>query len=254
MIIDTHAHYDDKAFDNDRHELLTSLEKSGIAAVVNVAADMKSLEDVPRLAHEYDFVYGAIGLHPDNVGALDDGVMDKMRHLLEDPKIVAVGEIGLDYHWNVEPKEVQMEAFARQIELAKEAGKPIMVHSREAANDTMQVIKDTRAYDAGGIIHCYAYSPEMAREYVKMGFYLGIGGTVTFKNARKIKEVVAEIPLESLVLETDCPYLAPEPNRGKRNSSLNLPYVAAKIAKIKGCRKEEVEEITYNNAKKLLGL
>ena len=254
MIIDTHAHYDDKAFDNDRHELLTSLEKSGIAAVVNVAADMKSLEDVPRLAHEYNFVYGAIGLHPDNVGALDDGVMDKMRHLLEDPKMVAVGEIGLDYHWNVEPKEVQMEAFARQIELAKEAGKPIMVHSREAANDTMQVIKDTRAYDAGGIIHCYAYSPEMAREYVKMGFYLGVGGTVTFKNARKIKEVVAEIPLESLVLETDCPYLAPEPNRGKRNSSLNLPYVAAKIAKIKGCRKEEVEEITYNNAKKLLGL
>lgn len=254
MIIDTHAHYDDKAFDNDRHELLTSLEKSGIAAVVNVAADMKSLEDVPRLAHEYNFVYGAIGLHPDNVGALDDGVMDKMRHLLEDPKMVAVGEIGLDYHWNVEPKDVQMEAFARQIELAKEAGKPIMVHSREAANDTMQVIKDTRAYDAGGIIHCYAYSPEMAREYVKMGFYLGIGGTVTFKNARKIKEVVAEIPLESLVLETDCPYLAPEPNRGKRNSSLNLPYVAAKIAKIKGCRKEEVEEITYNNAKKLLGL
>ncbi len=254
MIIDTHAHYDDKAFDNDRHELLTSLEKSGIAAVVNVAADMKSLEDVPRLAHEYNFVYGAIGLHPDNVGALDDGVMDKMRHLLEDPKMVAVGEIGLDYHWNVEPKDVQMEAFARQIELAKEAGKPIMVHSREAANDTMQVIKDTRAYDAGGIIHCYAYSPEMAREYVKMGFYLGVGGTVTFKNARKIKEVVAEIPLESLVLETDCPYLAPEPNRGKRNSSLNLPYVAAKIAKIKGCRKEEVEEITYNNAKKLLGL
>lgn len=254
MIIDTHAHYDDKAFDNDRHELLTSLEKSGIAAVVNVAADMKSLEDVPRLAHEYNFVYGAIGLHPDNVGALDDGVMDKMRHLLEDPKMVAVGEIGLDYHWNVEPKDVQMEAFARQIELAKEAGKPIMVHSREAANDTMQVIKDTRAYDAGGIIHCYAYSPEMAREYVKMGFYLGIGGTVTFKNARKIKEVVAEIPLESLVLETDCPYLAPEPNRGKRNSSLNLPYVAAKIAEIKGCRKEEVEEITYNNAKKLLGL
>lgn len=254
MIIDTHAHYDDKAFDNDRHELLTSLEKSGIAAVVNVAADMKSLEDVPRLAHEYNFAYGAIGLHPDNVGALDDGVMDKMRHLLEDPKMVAVGEIGLDYHWNVEPKDVQMEAFARQIELAKEAGKPIMVHSREAANDTMQVIKDTRAYDAGGIIHCYAYSPEMAREYVKMGFYLGIGGTVTFKNARKIKEVVAEIPLESLVLETDCPYLAPEPNRGKRNSSLNLPYVAAKIAKIKGCRKEEVEEITYNNAKKLLGL
>ena len=156
MIIDTHAHYDDKAFDNDRHELLTSLEKSGIAAVVNVAADMKSLEDVPRLAHEYNFVYGAIGLHPDNVGALDDGVMDKMRHLLEDPKMVAVGEIGLDYHWNVEPKDVQMEAFARQIELAKEAGKPIMVHSREAANDTMQVIKDTRAYDAGGIIHCYA--------------------------------------------------------------------------------------------------
>ena len=254
MIIDTHAHYDDKAFDNDRHELLTSLEKSGIAAVVNVAADMKSLEDVPRLAHEYNFVYGAIGLHPDNVGALDDGVMDKMRHLLEDPKMVAVGEIGLDYHWNVEPKDVQMEAFARQIELAKEAGKPIMVHSREAANDTMQVIKDTRAYDAGGIIHCYAYSPEMAREYVKMGFYLGVGGTVTFKNARKIKEVVAEIPLESLVLETDCPYLAPEPNRGKRNSSLNLPYVAAKIAEIKGCRKEEVEEITYNNAKKLLGL
>ena len=254
MIIDTHAHYDDKAFDNDRHELLTSLEKSGIAAVVNVAADIKSLEDVPRLAHEYDFVYGSIGLHPDNVGALDDGVMDKMRHLLEDPKTVAVGEIGLDYHWNVEPKKVQIAAFARQIELAKEAGKPIMVHSREAANDTMQVIKDTRAYDAGGIIHCYAYSTEMAREYVKMGFYLGIGGTVTFKNARKIKEVVAEIPLESLVLETDCPYLAPEPNRGKRNSSLNLPYVAAKIAKIKGCRKEEVEEITYNNAKKLLGL
>ena len=254
MIIDTHAHYDDERFDEDRDVLIRSFSENGIEAAVTVCADLKSLTDVPLLVEKYDRLFGAAGLHPDDVGDLNAETENIIEDLVNRPGFVAVGEIGLDYHWNVEPREVQKDAFRRQIDIAKRAGKPIMVHSRDAAADTMNVIKESDAATAGGIIHCYSGSVEMAREYVDMGFYLGIGGVVTFGNAKTLKEVVRNIPLSSLVLETDCPYLAPAPYRGKRNSSLYLPYVVSAIAELKECSGEEVIETTRNNVKELLGI
>ena len=254
MIIDTHAHYDDERFDEDRDVLIRSFSENGIEAAVTVCADLKSLTDVPLLVEKYDRLFGAAGLHPDDVGDLNAETEKIIEDLVNRPGFVAVGEIGLDYHWNVEPREVQKDAFRRQIDIAKRAGKPIMVHSRDAAADTMNVIKESDAATAGGIIHCYSGSVEMAREYVDMGFYLGIGGVVTFGNAKTLKEVVRNIPLSSLVLETDCPYLAPVPYRGKRNSSLYLPYVVSAIAELKECSGEEVIETTRNNVKELLGI
>ena len=253
-IIDTHAHYHDEAFDEDRDELLLSLSSCGIGTVVDVAAEAASLAQVEALTEQYGFLYGAAGLHPDEIGSLDEETEAEIRRLLRKPKIVACGEIGLDYYWNKEARELQIEGFRRQIRLAQEAGKPIMVHSREAAADTFSVIREADAWKTGGILHCYSYSLEHARIYADMGLFLGIGGVVTYKNAKKLKEVVREIPLSSLVLETDCPYLSPVPNRGKRNDSRNLPYVAAEIASLKEITAEEVIETTTANARKLLGI
>ena len=257
MIFDTHAHYDDEQFDEDREDLLEKLPQNGVKRVVDVAASADSLARVLEIARTHDFVYAALGLHPDEVGDLSDEVFHFMEENLSDPKVVAVGEIGLDYYWNKEAKAVQEAAFRRQIELALKHKMPINVHSREAADDTLRIIKDY--YGKGdienpGIIHCFSYSVEMAEIYVKMGFVLGIGGVVTYKNGRKLKEVVERIPLDKLVLETDCPYLSPVPNRGKRNSSLNLPYVVREIAALKGVSEEEVEQRTWENACRVYGL
>ena len=298
MIFDTHAHYDDEQFDNDREALLASLfahkecgggsaamDAGRIGAVVDVGSTPESLAKVMAIARLHDSVYAAVGIHPDEVGAITDEVVREIKEDLTDPKTIAVGEIGLDYYWNKEEHDIQEHWFRRQIELAFEYDKPIIVHSRAAAEDTMRVIKDYYGPAAGrtacaaaasaaqetvgdqetidtvakqssrpGIIHCYAYSVEMAREYVAMGFMLGIGGVVTYKNGRKLKEVVQAIPLEYLVLETDCPYLSPEPNRGRRNSSLNLPYVVKAIAELKGVTEQEVEEVTWQNACKVFRL
>lgn len=253
MIIDTHAHYDDEQFDGDREELLGRMEEEGIGAIVNAGSTIASWDRIKQLTEKYSFIYGAVGVHPDEVGTLDQESFQKMRELLECDKIVAVGEIGLDYYWDKEGHDLQKKWFIRQLELAGEKEMPVMIHSREAAADTMEIMKQY----AGGmkaVIHCYSYSPEMAREYVKMGYFIGVGGVVTFKNARKLKETVKEIPLESIVLETDCPYLAPEPFRGKRNSSLNLLYVARQIAAIKEISCEEVIEQTEINARRLYNL
>ena len=205
------------------------------------------------MVQAYPFMYAAVGVHPDEVGALNEERLEEMRKLCEDPKVVAIGEIGLDYYWDKEAREEQRRWFVRQLELARKLGLPVLIHSREAAADTMEVMKE---YGKGlkGVIHCYSYSAEMAKEYVKMGYYIGVGGVVTFKNARKLKETVREIPLTSIVLETDCPYLAPVPYRGKRNSSLYLPYVAEEIAALKQVSFEEVVSQTERNAKDLYGL
>lgn len=257
LIFDTHAHYDDKAFGEDRKELLNSLGAHGIGWVVNVCASIDKLGETVNLMEQYPFVYGAIGVHPDDADQMTEDTLEEIRRLSRHEKAVAIGEIGLDYYWHKkqEEHEVQKRWFRAQMEIAREEKLPFMIHSREAAEDTLTLMKELRAGEmSGGILHCFSYSKEMAREYLNMGLCLGIGGVVTFQNARKLKEVVAYAPLEQLVLETDCPYLAPVPYRGKRNSSLYLPYVAAAIGEIKGIDPEQVIRTTRENARRLLGI
>lgn len=254
MIFDTHAHYDDPAFDSDRDELLNSMEAHGIGGIVNAGTRIDHLMDTVRLTERYPFLYGAVGVHPDELDDIDEEKVQWMKELCRLEKIVAVGEIGLDYHWNTFPKEIQKKWFQRQLVLAKEVNLPVIIHSRDAAQDTFDMMKSEHAGTTGGVIHCYSGSAEMAREYVKLGYYIGVGGVVTFKTGRVLKEVVKTIPLEKILLETDCPYLSPSPNRGKRNSSLNLPYVVEEIARLKEMDPEEVERVTFENAKKMYRL
>ncbi len=251
MIFDTHAHYDDEQFDADRDELLWSMEENGVGAIVNVSASYESCSRVVEMAQRYPFLYAAVGVHPDETGGLNEEKFARLKELCAEEKVVAVGEIGLDYYWDTEPRKVQKKWFIRQLELARETGLPVMIHSRDAAADTLEIIKE---YGRGlrGVIHCFSYSLEMAREYVGMGYNIGVGGVVTFKNGKKLKEIVEEIPLSAILLETDSPYLAPEPNRGKRNTSLNLKYVAQEIAGIKGLTCQEVIEQTEKNARRML--
>ena len=250
-IFDTHAHYDDRAFDRDRDEVLGSLGEKGVAYVVNVGASLEGVKAAAALADRYSFLYSAAGIHPDDAGCMNGDVMAFLEEMCRREKTVAVGEIGLDYHWNRETHEVQKRWFAEQLHLAKEMDLPVNIHSRDAAADTFQVVKEEHGGATGGVIHCYSGSAEMAGEYVRMGYYLGIGGVVTFKNARVLKQVVKEIPLEHLVTETDCPYLAPEPFRGKRNTSANLAYVVRAIAEIKEEDPEKTGEILFENARRL---
>lgn len=254
MIFDTHSHYDDEAFDADRHELLSSMSEKGVGWLVNVGADMASSREAIALAEKYDFVYASLGVHPSETEALTETDMDWLQEHVSHKKVVAIGEIGLDYHWPEPSPDTQKQWFYRQIALAKEVALPVIIHSRDAAAETMQILTETKAYECGGVIHCYSYSPEMAKEYVGMGFYIGIGGVVTFKNAKKLKRTVEEIPLEKLVLETDCPYMAPEPHRGARNDSSMLRYVAEKVAELKGITSEEVIRVTTENAAEMYRL
>ncbi len=253
MIIDTHAHYDDKQFDIDRDEILKSLEAEDVGIVVNASASYRSCERVVKMAQEYPFMYAMVGVHPDHAGELTEETFAEMKKLFNEPKVVAVGEIGLDYYWDNEPRELQKEWFIRQLELAKELNLPVNIHSRDAAEDTFNIMKE-HAKGLKGIIHCFSGSKEMAVEYVKLGFAIGVGGVVTFKNGKKLKEVVEAIPLTSLVMETDCPYLAPVPFRGKRNNSTYLKYVAEEIAQLKGVTYEEVLVQTEKNAREIYGL
>lgn len=257
MIFETHAHYDDEAFDADREELLSSMREAGIGTIVNACASIDGLMDTIALMDQYAFIYGAIGVHPDDADKMTQETLDTVQKLSRHKKAVAIGEIGLDYYWHKEKEEhdIQQKMFRAQMEIAREEKLPFMIHSREAAEDTLNIVREyVKGGMYGGIIHCFSYGKEIAREYLHMGLYLGIGGVVTFKNARRLKEVVEYAPLEQLVLETDSPYLSPEPNRGKRNSSLNLPYVANAIAELKGVTPEEVIELTERNAKELLKL
>lgn len=251
MIIDTHAHYDDEQFDEDREEILGKMQDAGIGMIMDAGSTILSWDKIVKLTEEYPFVYGAIGVHPDEVGNLDETQFARMERLLDKEKIKAVGEIGLDYYWDKENHDLQKKWFRAQMELAKRTGLPMIVHSREAAADTLEEIRAAQDERLRGVIHCFSYSPEMADEYLKMGYYIGVGGVVTFKNAKKLKEVVKMLPLDRILLETDCPYLAPEPNRGRRNSSLNLPYVAAAIGELKGVDADEVVRVTNQNAKKM---
>lgn len=253
MIFETHAHYDDEQFDMDRETLLSSMPEQGVGTIVNVSATYASCQRVVDLVQKYPFMYAAVGIHPDEVGSLNEERFQQMKELCKQEKVVAVGEIGLDYYWDNESHDLQKEWFVRQLDLARELNLPVLIHSREAAADTMEIMKQ-HGQGLKGVIHCFSYSKEMAAEYVKMGFYIGVGGVVTFKNARKLKETVEEIPLTSIVLETDCPYLAPVPYRGKRNNSAYIKYIAEEIAGIKGVSYEEVVEQTEKNARDLYNL
>ncbi len=248
MIFDTHTHYDDDAFQEDRDALIQSLLEGGIEAAVDVASSYESLARCLDLAHKYKHIYCALGIHPDDCGEMNESWIEEIREMASDEKVVAIGEIGLDYYWKNTDPLIQQKWFVRQLQLAKEVNLPVIIHSREAAADTMKIMKENHAEETGGVVHCYSYSKELAREYVKMGFYIGVGGVITFKNARKLVEVVEDLPLDRIVLETDCPYLAPVPYRGKRNSSLYLPYVVEKIAQIKNVSEQEVIDITRENA------
>lgn len=251
MIVETHAHYDDEAFEQDRDSLIKSLPENGIGTVINVSSSLESVKSTIALMEKYPFVYGAVGIHPSDSGELTEESFGWLKEQCTHEKVAAIGEIGLDYHWKEPEKEIQKKWFARQLLLAQELGLPVVIHSRDAAKDTLDMMKAFHAEKSGGVIHCFSYTKEMAAEFLKLDYYFGIGGVVTFSNAKKVKEAVAFIPMEKIVLETDSPYLAPAPNRGKRNSSLNIPYIAEEIARIKGISYEEVVDITRQNAERL---
>ena len=253
-IFDTHAHYDDKAFDEDRESLLEELPKQGIAKVVNVGASLSSWKAARSLAERYDYIYCALGVHPSDTAELTEESFEWLRMQCDYEKCVAVGEIGLDYYWDEPDRDIQKKWFVRQLQLARECKKPAVIHSREAAKDTVDIMTAEKCQEIGGVIHCYSYSKETAKTFLDMGFYIGIGGVLTFKNARKLVETAEYVPMDRIVLETDCPYLAPVPNRGKRNSSLNIPYVVEALAHIKGITEEEVRQAAWKNAHELYGM
>ena len=314
-IFDTHAHYDDKAFDEDREALLAALPRNGIARVVNIGASLASCRRTIALMEKYDYIYGAIGIHPSETAELEGQPLEFTDFLEQQPsetsdaleqwfsetsdaleqqpsetsdfreqqssetsnfreqqspeipdaweqlkamccheKCVAVGEIGLDYYWDEPAREVQKKWFVRQLQLARECALPVVIHSRDAARDTVDIMEAEKAGEIGGVVHCYSYTKETARTFLDMGFFFGIGGVLTFQNARKLKEAVEYIPMDRIVLETDCPYLAPVPFRGKRNSSLNLPYVVSALAQIKGISEEAVRRAAWENGLRLYGM
>ena len=253
MIFDTHAHYDDSQFDADREEVLAGLPAAGVTRICDVSASADSLARVRAIADSHDFAYGAVGLHPDEVGDLTPAVMAEMREDLKDPKIAAVGEIGLDYHWEENPpKEHQWDVLRRQLALATELDLPVIIHDRDAHADCFAIVSEFPTLR--GVFHCYSGSVEMARELWKRGWYVGFDGPLTYKNARKTVEVAAEAPLDKILIETDSPYLSPVPLRGTRNDSRNLVHVAAKLAELRGMTPEEIIALTMENGKRLFGI
>ena len=256
MIFETHAHYEDEQYHDDRENLLREIFSAGIGKIVNVGSTMETSRKSIELAEAYPEIYAAVGVHPSEIDCLTETSYEELKNMAAGEKVVAIGEIGLDYYWekDEEVRKQQQEVFRQQLKLAREVNLPVIIHSRDAAADTMAILKEEPQRDNPGIIHCYSYSPEMAREFIKMGYFIGVGGVVTFKNARVLKQVVEEIPLERIVVETDCPYMAPEPHRGQRNSSLYLPFIVDKIAQLKSVSGQEVEKTTYENACRVYGI
>lgn len=253
MIFESHAHFDDEAFDEDRDELLSDIKSHGIETIVNVAASLSSVESTLKLSHLYPHVYAAIGVHPSETLELNDENLNLLRQRMKDERCVAVGEIGLDYHFLDEypdpDKKTQKIWFEKQLQLARELNKPVIIHSRDAAADTLEIMKKSEYSSLKFDMHCYSYSKEMVKELNKLDCYYGIGGVITFKNAKKLVEALQEMPINRIMLETDCPYLAPTPHRGERNSSYYLPLVAQRIAELKGLSYDDIVSITCENAK-----
>ena len=258
-IFDTHAHYDDRRFDDDREELLGGMLRSGgVEYVTNIAADMDSVKTTNELTEKYDYIYGALGVHPEGILSLEEEDMETIaRMAAENKKIRAIGETGFDFSGGYPDKETQEKWFRRQIRLAKDLKLPIVVHSRDAAEDTYRVLAseyERREGIINGVIHCFSYAYEEAVKYIRLGFLIGVGGVVTFKNGRKLKDTVSRISLRDIVLETDCPYLCPDPHRGERNSSLYIPYIVNAVAGLKEVTSDEVCEAAMENGKRLYGI
>ena len=252
MYFDTHAHYDDEKFDEDRDELLSSMPENDVTLIVNPGSDLPSSKMAVELTKRYPFVYSAVGVHPHEASTVNDEVLNELRLLTKNPKVVAIGEIGLDYYYDFSPRDIQREAFYKQLELARELNLPVVIHERDACEDCLNII--TQFKDLKGVFHCFSGSWETAKIILDQGWYLSFTGAVTFKNARKAPEVIEKMPIDRLFIETDSPYLAPVPHRGKRNSSLFLPHIAQRIGELKGLTAEEVAAVTMENGKKFFGI
>ena len=249
MLFDTHAHMNDPAFDSDREEMILGLKEKGVESVMNVGCCLESSGDCIKLSEQYPFVYASVGTHPDSADEVNEEVLEQYRRMAQHPKVMAIGEIGLDYYYETIPRQVQQKAFRMQLALAKELDMPVIVHERNAHDDGMRIVKEFKGVT--GVFHCYSGSAEMARQLVDMGWYIGFTGVLTFKNARKAVETAERIPLERIVLETDCPFMAPEPFRGKRNDPGYMYRMAERLAQIRGISVEKVHEVTMENAKRL---
>jgi TatD DNase family protein len=254
MLFDTHAHLDSPKFDKDRADVLRRARENGVTAVVNIGFNRETIPTTIALAEEHDWIYAAVGWHPTDAVDMKEEDLDWIESLCSHPKVVAIGEIGLDYYWDTSPKPVQHDVFRRQIRLARRLGKPIIIHNRDAHRDVVDILREERAAEVGGIMHCFSGSWEIAKECLDMNFYISFGGPVTFKNARQPKEVLARVPMDRLLIETDCPYLTPEPYRGKRNESAYVRYVAEAAAEIRGVSVETLCEITFRNAQQCFGI
>jgi TatD DNase family protein len=251
MLFDTHAHYDDEKFDKDRHRVIEKVHEEGVSYILNASSNMESVKLGLELAQKYPYIYVAIGIHPHCADEVVDSTLTSLYELASHCKVVAIGEIGLDYYYDFNPREIQKASFSKQINMAKELSLPIIVHNRESHEDVLNIIIREKAKEVGGVFHCYSGSVEMAREILNNNFYISIGGPVTFKNAKRVVEVIKYVPKDKLLVETDCPYLTPEPFRGKRNDSGYLKYIVEKVAEIKGVVFEEMAAITMENAKRL---
>jgi TatD DNase family protein len=254
MLFDTHAHLNAVQYEEDLQEVIDRALKEGVTNIVVVGFDRPTIKRAIELAEQYDFIYASVGWHPVDAIDMKEDDLKWLEEMALHPKVVALGEMGLDYYWDKSPKEVQKEVFRKQIALAKKVKLPIIIHNREATADILEILKEENASEVGGIMHCFTGSIEIAKQCIDMNFYISLGGPVTFKNAKKPKEVAAEIPLEHLLIETDCPYLTPHPYRGKRNEPAYIKYVAEQIAELKGISYEEVAEKTSDNAKRIFGI
>lgn len=254
MLIDTHAHLDGEAFQEDQAEVIARARENGVSTIINIGFNKETIPTTIALAEKYDFIYAAVGWHPQDAKDMTDADFDHLRELCAHPKVVAIGEIGLDYYWDTSPKDIQHTVFRRQIRLARELGKPIIIHNRDAHDDVVRILREENAAEVGGIMHCYSGSWEIAKMCLAMNFYISFGGPVTFKNAKQPKEVLKQVPLDRLLIETDSPYLCPDPFRGKRNESAYVKYVAEAAAALKEMPVEELAAITSTNAKRVFGL
>ena len=252
MFFDSHAHFDDKRFDCDRDEILLSMARNGISNIVNIGADIESSKSTVKLAEKYDFIYAAVGVHPHDVKDMNEGMLSGIAELSRNKKVVAIGEIGLDYYYDNSPRDTQKYWFEKQMELAYELKLPVVIHSRDATEDTIKICSENKIH--GGIIHCFSGSVESAKIFLDLGYHISFAGPVTFKNARNLPEVAKIVPEDRLLIETDCPYMAPEPHRGERNSSIFVRHVAEKLAEIRGVSVEHIANITSDNARKLFNI
>ena len=254
MLIDSHVHLDDRRYNNDRDRIIKGLKNDGVELVINIGADLKTSIASVSLAEKYDNVYAAVGVHPHSAKEVDDSTLEILKSFASREKVIAIGEIGLDFHYDNSPRDVQRKWFKKQLDLAKEVDLPVVIHSRSATQETFDIIKEAQDGKLRGVLHCYSDSVEIALEYLKLGFYISLAGPVTFNNARVLKEVAKIVPLDRLLIETDSPYLTPDPNRGKRNEPAYVRYVAAEIAELRGISCDELIKATNKNTKELFGI